>query len=209
MNLPSLANFTMRALVLPPWPSATKMSPFGATSTSEGALNVSWPVAGDAGLAERHQHLAVRAELHDQPGPCRSCALAVGDPDVAVAVDVQAVREDEHARRRSSSPACRRRRTSGSARCSEPAQVLAPQRSNTQRLLPSRSKSRPMRHAPFAAFGQLGPVLLGAVRIGRGVRAVLGACNRRSAERERGEHGGERDIHAVMSYGDASQGAFL
>ena len=65
MNLPSLVNFTMRALVSPPWPSATKMSPLGATRTSEGALKVSCAVAGDAGLAERHQHLAVRVELDD------------------------------------------------------------------------------------------------------------------------------------------------
>jgi hypothetical protein len=39
MNLPVLSSFTTRALVFSPWPSATKMSPFGAVTTSEGALN--------------------------------------------------------------------------------------------------------------------------------------------------------------------------
>src|SRR5947207_833049 len=46
MNLPSLSNFTMRALVLPPWPSATKISPFGAVTTADGALNSSAPLPG-------------------------------------------------------------------------------------------------------------------------------------------------------------------
>ena len=50
MNLPSLVNFTMRALVLPPWPSATKMSPFGAVTTADGALNSSGPLPGLFGL---------------------------------------------------------------------------------------------------------------------------------------------------------------
>src|SRR4029077_2116561 len=43
MNLPSLENFTIRALVLPPCPSATKMSSLGATRTADGALNSSGP----------------------------------------------------------------------------------------------------------------------------------------------------------------------
>ena len=68
-----------------------------------------------AGLAERQQHLAIGAELdhlvadhlgrHRRQrrisglaGPAgRQVALTVGHPDVAVAIDVDAVREDEHA----------------------------------------------------------------------------------------------------------------
>src|SRR5258705_5515076 len=50
MNLPSLLNFTMRALVLPPCPSATKMSPFGATRTADGALNSSGPLPATPAL---------------------------------------------------------------------------------------------------------------------------------------------------------------
>src|SRR5215470_11369633 len=50
MNLPVLSNLTMRALVLPPWPSATKMSPLGATSVAEGALNSSGPLPATPGL---------------------------------------------------------------------------------------------------------------------------------------------------------------
>ena len=81
--LPSLENLTMRSLVSPPWPSATKISPFGATYTSVGASKASvGGVAGDAGLAERHQQLAVLAELHD------GVALAVVQPPSSVDPDI-------------------------------------------------------------------------------------------------------------------------
>ncbi len=36
MNFPSFENFTMRMLVFSSCPSATKMSPFAATTTSDG-----------------------------------------------------------------------------------------------------------------------------------------------------------------------------
>ena len=65
MNFPFLENLAMRSLVLSPWPSATKMSPLGATRMSDGSLKVSkvgdkvfmgrdiihvaiWPREGDA-----------------------------------------------------------------------------------------------------------------------------------------------------------------
>jgi len=44
--------------------SATKMSPLGATSVAEGALNSSAPLL-QRRVAERQQQLAVRAELED------------------------------------------------------------------------------------------------------------------------------------------------
>src|SRR6516162_3259468 len=50
MNLPSLENFTIRALVSPPCPSATKMSPLRATATADGALNSSGPAPALPGL---------------------------------------------------------------------------------------------------------------------------------------------------------------
>ena len=53
-------------------------------------------VAGDAGLAQGHQHLAVRAELDDRVA-LAVLGLEVGHPDIAVAVGVQAVRGGEHA----------------------------------------------------------------------------------------------------------------
>src|SRR5579864_3511115 len=43
INLPSAENFTIRAFDPGPCPSATKISPFGAISTSLGLLNVSGP----------------------------------------------------------------------------------------------------------------------------------------------------------------------
>ncbi len=64
-------------------------------------------VTGDARLAERHQQLSVRAELaHDVPGPDPglggSCdglvGRRVGRPHIALAIDMQAVRPDEHLR---------------------------------------------------------------------------------------------------------------
>ena len=39
MNLPFLSNFMMRSFAPSPWPSATKMSPFLPTTTSDGELN--------------------------------------------------------------------------------------------------------------------------------------------------------------------------
>src|SRR5579863_6908436 len=50
MNFPSLENFTMRLFDSPPWPSATKMSPLGATTTSDGMLNVSGPLPATPAL---------------------------------------------------------------------------------------------------------------------------------------------------------------
>ena len=90
MNFPSFENFTMRAFEFPPWPSPTKISPFGATRTSDGMIERVRAVAGDARLAERHQDLAIRAELEHLMTlsvPVRVLPVrpfAVGDPDVAV-----------------------------------------------------------------------------------------------------------------------------
>ena len=55
-----------------------------------------WPIAGDAGLAERHEHFAVGAELEHLLALAGS-AHAVGHPDIADAVDMQAVWQNEHA----------------------------------------------------------------------------------------------------------------
>ena len=49
-NLPSCEYLTMRSLVFSPWPSAMKMSPFGATRTSDGPLSSSWPLPATPGL---------------------------------------------------------------------------------------------------------------------------------------------------------------
>src|SRR6266853_850070 len=43
MHFPSFVNFTMRLLLFPPCPSATKMSPFEPIATADGILNVSGP----------------------------------------------------------------------------------------------------------------------------------------------------------------------
>ena len=70
--------------------------------------------AGDAGRAEPHQHLAVGRQLDDlMPFRAVLARLRVGHPDVAVAIDVQAVRKHEQALRRCSSSAGRSRDPSG------------------------------------------------------------------------------------------------
>src|SRR6267142_5802674 len=51
MNFPSFENLTTRSLLSgPPWPSATKMSPLGASTTSVGELNASGPLPVEPGL---------------------------------------------------------------------------------------------------------------------------------------------------------------
>ena len=71
------------------------MSPLGATTTSDGPLNVSGPSPATPGLPERHQDLAVGAELEDLLA-LPVFVLRVGHPDVAVAIDRHPVRLDEH-----------------------------------------------------------------------------------------------------------------
>src|SRR5262249_33173602 len=54
------------------------------------------PVARDAGLAQRHQHLSIGAELDDRVA-LAVVASAVGHPDVAIPVREQAVWPIDHA----------------------------------------------------------------------------------------------------------------
>src|SRR5688572_6116523 len=51
--------------------------------------------AADSCLAECHQHLALRVELEDLM-PLAVLAARVGHPEVALAIDGRAMREDEH-----------------------------------------------------------------------------------------------------------------
>jgi hypothetical protein len=52
--------------------------------------------AGDPGFAEREQHLAVRTEL-DNLMTFALLAQPIGDPDVALAIDMDAVRQHQRA----------------------------------------------------------------------------------------------------------------
>ena len=105
MNVPSFASFTMRS------PSGGA-GPRGMTVGDEDlAARVDddivrsdegvGPGDADAGLAERHQQLAVTIELEDLKALARGLARfverpAVGDPDVAFGIDVQTMRLQEH-----------------------------------------------------------------------------------------------------------------
>ena len=73
-------------------PSAMKISPFLAMTRSATPLNASvrLVLADDPFPAERHQQLALGAELEDL------VIAAVGDPDVPVAIGSQEMRRLEH-----------------------------------------------------------------------------------------------------------------
>ena len=75
MKRPSLVNFMMRELssAIPPWPSATKISPLLAATTPVGASNVSRPLRpfAFARLAELQEHAAIGAELRHLETLCR------------------------------------------------------------------------------------------------------------------------------------------
>ena len=103
MNRPSFENFSTRAFEVAAMAVADE--DVAVRRDEDGGRHVErvGTVAGHAGLAERHQHLAVLIELEHLVAfsvPARILAVGpfpVGDPDVAVAVDVDPVRPDEHA----------------------------------------------------------------------------------------------------------------
>src|SRR5215471_10276804 len=111
MNFPSFENFTMRAFVFSPCPSATKMSPLGATRTSDGPLKVSGPspaIPGreqavrpidHAGTEARHQ-LARGVELLDRRdirALAGLCAAPIKHPDAgSISIDVDSDRLPPH-----------------------------------------------------------------------------------------------------------------
>ena len=72
----------MRLLDVPPWPSATKMSPLGAIATAEGIVEHVGSSACGAGLAERHENFPFRREFKNLVA-FAVFTLAVGDPHVA------------------------------------------------------------------------------------------------------------------------------
>src|SRR5882672_12720133 len=63
MNFPSFEYFTMRSLE--PWPSATKISPFGAVTTPDGDLKWYSSLPPHSRLPESHEYFSIRTELAD------------------------------------------------------------------------------------------------------------------------------------------------
>jgi hypothetical protein len=115
------------------------MLPFGATEDVGRPVESIGTVAGDARLAERHQHSPCRTNLEDLL-PLAVLRLAVGHPDVVVDVHEEAMRIYEHA----GAEACDE--SAGGIELQQRRQVravarAAPHRSNTQTDLPSRSMS--------------------------------------------------------------------
>jgi len=70
------------------------MSPFEAMATADGRLKVSWAIAGDSRLTERHQDLSIRVELEDLLA-LSIFSLGVGCPHVSVPIHQDAVRDHE------------------------------------------------------------------------------------------------------------------
>ena len=223
MNFPVRSNLRMRPLP-PPWPSETKMSPFGAVMHVVRLVEVV-RLAGAAGLAQREEHLALRAELEHlmsarragkrrrtwcrrwsarcalsgrrsgrgraaaraaATSRCRCVVLAVGDPDVPVAVHVDAVREDQQALAEAPHQLARfvelehrRRLVHLSGRAVEAA-VGAASLGDPDRLAVRVDVHR-ARRTPRAALGELGVVLDGLIR----VRQVVGRRDGSLSEGER------------------------
>ena len=105
MNLPSFENFTMR--LFEPWPSAMKISPLGAVTTPAGALKWLSSLPATPGSPSVIRTFPSGLNLRTTC-PAFTPAFAailtasseagVGRPHIALAVDVQAVRPDEHLR---------------------------------------------------------------------------------------------------------------
>ena len=123
-NLPSGANLTMR-LLPPRCPSATQMSPFGATTTPDGPVEVPLVVAPDGRLAEAQHHLARAGSASAPGGRCRSARRALRasrrarrprSPRESPRGPDRSRAETRTARRRNCRPGCPPGRTSGSDR---------------------------------------------------------------------------------------------
>src|SRR6516164_2345470 len=156
MNLPSLENFTMRAFVFSPCPSATKMSPLGATKTSDGPLKVSGPSPATPGLpsvistfpSELNLMTVWPLPLPPLPSvtqtlPSRSANRPCGQLIMPAPKLVTNLPEASNF---------------WIGAIFEPSQVFAPHRSNTQTLVPSRSMSTPIacpHTRPSGSFAQL------------------------------------------------------
>ena len=166
MKVPSFENLTIRALVSPPCPSATKMSPLGATRTSEGELKVSGPSPVTPALPSVIRTLPSGLNLMDLV-TLGALAPAVGDPHIAIPVDVEAVRERQTSRRRSFSSQLagwidledwrhvRAVAARAAAALEHPDALAVAVDVDADRL------------SPFAPVWKLGPVLDRAIRIGR------------------------------------------
>src|SRR6202030_3724662 len=162
MNLPSREYLTMRSLVLSPWPSAMKMSPFGATTTSDGPLSSLSPLPATPGLpiviitrpagvnfiAVSPRPLPAWPSVTQTlpslsvPRPCGQ--LISCEPKLTTCRPVES--------------------NFWIGAMLEPTQVLPPQRSNTQRLEPSRSMSTPIacpHIRPSGSFAQCSTTLYG------------------------------------------------
>ena len=175
-------------------------------------VEVSGPLPGDAGLAERQQQLAVGAEL-EHLWPLPSLAEAVGHPDVAVAVDVNAVREQQHSgaealhqlagrieledRVELRAVAVERHRRIRSAT----AAAIRPHRSATQTLVPSGSIVDRAGRAPGPAGRQLRPVLDRAIRIGQRIGRRAGLRGAEAADRQQRDEAKPESMAGVMGHG--------
>jgi len=75
------------------WPSATKMVPSAAVTTSVGSRSVPESSACGSGAPNRHQQLTVGRELPDDMPTWSIPSADIGNPDMAVMIYVEAVRE--------------------------------------------------------------------------------------------------------------------
>jgi len=197
MYLPSLVNLTMRLLVLPPWPSGDQ----DIRGRVEGVLGG----AGDAGLAQGHQKLAVLIELHDGVALAVVHVAPVGHPNVVIGVDKHAVGVVDH------SAAEALHHLAGRIEFHDRVEL---------RLRAIGRSFAAIEHpdalavavdgdayggAPFAAIGQLGPAVFELVGIGRIIGAVaLGVAPFRRQRERRNDRDAERAGHRSCMPHDVS-----
>ncbi len=133
-------------------------------------------VTRNAGLAQRQQHLALRAELEHLMA-LAVLAEPVGDPDVAFLIREDAMREDEHAGAEGLDQAARHVEVQYRGQIGAGARVRPAALGNPDAGA-ARINRDAGRGAPAAPFRQVRPVLDRVVRIRQRVERLLRPCHR-------------------------------
>src|SRR5262249_24941507 len=159
-----------------------------------GAVERVRPVAGDARLAQGHQHLAFRAEFEDLVA-FAVLTRRIARPDVAVPVDVGAVRLIEHSRPEHPQYLARRIELDDGrqARAFAVGRAAALEDPDVAFAVDIDSD----RPAPFPAVGERSPALFDAIRI------VLCVCVLREHRRDDGRRR-KADDHSIYMAHDGS-----
>src|SRR5712692_1089666 len=180
MNFPSLSNFTIRALVSRPCPSATKMSPLAAVTTAEGALNSSGPLPGVLALPSVNRTLPSGPNLNTwwplpprprpsltQTLPARSTCMPCGNNSRPAPKLFNRFPDESNLRMGSSFDPSQ---ANGKAGLMREGGMDSPHRSATQTLVPSGSMATALVDPQLRPSGSLPQLAI--VRYGLGAELV-------------------------------------